>query len=1289
MGGRKRSGEASNIGEAADGARECDVRGRRSRGGRARISSDLGIEPTTTSQAAGSMPPPGAESHGRGSTAPRSSGPGSGIAATAPAYAKLHRLSTDVPATPSLPDEISLPEPGSLSALTVGRHAHKNDVMLDCKLVPSLLSRQHAEIHCDTEGVHYVMDKNTLNGTYLNGNLIPTGPVPLKDGDIVAFGGPTNVLRDNTTLKNSFRFIYRRPKNVEQWRAVVQACSDAEAAANATPTEARDAAPPSKRLRVGDGSGLPETAPGARASDAMPPPPANAATPRIAPDPAADMGLAPEGYRSAGRPVAKLSRRDWVTTRRVASKMESRSVEFLSQALSEVGTALGESVIPLSMSDENVLQGIITDHGKLFLNTREAFSKNGVAWPNAVGDADMTVMTQATQEYACISPTTGLEYDASAVEFIRRACRDALQLHLSPAGVVTFSLKLLDAHAVWNSEVFLEKEQRDKSARFKRGDLAAEAAALALWPLSQLGWDDAGDTGEETVGVAVQKESGPEKTTTGFTLNDCIFAASVSEIDGRGCDVGPEGCAALVESALAPRQKTDGVWMYNQSLLGLCLADNPRIGDQGCAAVATTLQPKPCANGSRTRQFTTMFNTTLTTLDLSGCGIGPKGADALVGALRPVLNDNGDRCFPSGLRTLNLSGNRLQSEGCRSIARLLGPDKNVQTGKWYFNASLAVLDVSDNPGMDDSVAEAFATALLPKAQKRAKDEKEEKDEQDEKFLVNTSLLELNLCGHAFSPEGEYVMLKALSAETNGSEGTLATKASVILSRPSPSPSSSSQSKRVVDADGHDFELVLPLVTGCAAERRPLSREHWRAWRTPTHSTSRNDPSVESGSARRSNVALPWLHQLCEEHDASGSTKPWSAGFALRNTLLQRFEGGDSILPMDPMSVASAGLPQWLDDELRCVICTDIFINPYAVNGCGHVFCHECVSHWLTTQSSQCPICRHRLSLPISLALTPCVMAQGLLDHYVLPYLPPEDVEAHRKRAREVRDKAAKRATDARRPSTSFPGSSGGGAMSGVAAATAALAHVFSRGSGISSIRVSGAANVNAMQRLLEAHGRRVSRIGAGARSNQAQEPTRGGTGVPTDGLDFEDPMEDMVNTLRSTNDLLRGLQDSRRRREEQLADIRRQAREAEAGVAASQERLADMQRERSREDGVTPGASQSRGTDDCARVTWTAVSSEVNFATPCAHCTRFIPPCFLRLRRSEQSVPTELSQILDSESDAEVTEYFHPNITCLTYYRHELRGMLAVEGLADLSAQEQRVVRALRSGLAQETSQRA
>jgi hypothetical protein len=38
-----------------------------------------------------------------------------------------------------------------------------------------------------------VTDKNTLNGTYLNGNLIPKGPCRLQHGDVVAFGGPANV----------------------------------------------------------------------------------------------------------------------------------------------------------------------------------------------------------------------------------------------------------------------------------------------------------------------------------------------------------------------------------------------------------------------------------------------------------------------------------------------------------------------------------------------------------------------------------------------------------------------------------------------------------------------------------------------------------------------------------------------------------------------------------------------------------------------------------------------------------------------------------------------------------------------------------------------------------------------------------------------------------------------------------------------------------------------------------------------------------------------------------------
>ena len=58
-------------------------------------------------------------------------------------------------------------------------------------------------------------------GRILNGNLIPDGPCPLRNGDIIAFGGPANVLRDNRTLKNSFRFEYRRPLTAEQWRGAV------------------------------------------------------------------------------------------------------------------------------------------------------------------------------------------------------------------------------------------------------------------------------------------------------------------------------------------------------------------------------------------------------------------------------------------------------------------------------------------------------------------------------------------------------------------------------------------------------------------------------------------------------------------------------------------------------------------------------------------------------------------------------------------------------------------------------------------------------------------------------------------------------------------------------------------------------------------------------------------------------------------------------------------------------------------------------------------------------------
>jgi pSer/pThr/pTyr-binding forkhead associated (FHA) protein len=94
-----------------------------------------------------------------------------------------------------------------------------NIVQLDCPRVPSLLSRQHAEIKIDAAGVHSVTDKNTLNGTYLNGNLIPKGPCPLQHGDVIAFGGPANVSSESPTLLHSSRVYISSITNLQTYSA--------------------------------------------------------------------------------------------------------------------------------------------------------------------------------------------------------------------------------------------------------------------------------------------------------------------------------------------------------------------------------------------------------------------------------------------------------------------------------------------------------------------------------------------------------------------------------------------------------------------------------------------------------------------------------------------------------------------------------------------------------------------------------------------------------------------------------------------------------------------------------------------------------------------------------------------------------------------------------------------------------------------------------------------------------------------------------------------------------------
>jgi pSer/pThr/pTyr-binding forkhead associated (FHA) protein len=124
-------------------------------------------------------------------------------------YAKLTRVTiSHVPETPTLPNVVELPSTGDASVVTIGRH-RSNDVQLDCSIVPSLLSRRHATIEFDEgTGAHALKDNNSLNGTYVNGILIPDGPLLLNQGDIIGFGGPTNVLRNGVSLRNSLCFVY-------------------------------------------------------------------------------------------------------------------------------------------------------------------------------------------------------------------------------------------------------------------------------------------------------------------------------------------------------------------------------------------------------------------------------------------------------------------------------------------------------------------------------------------------------------------------------------------------------------------------------------------------------------------------------------------------------------------------------------------------------------------------------------------------------------------------------------------------------------------------------------------------------------------------------------------------------------------------------------------------------------------------------------------------------------------------------------------------------------------------
>jgi pSer/pThr/pTyr-binding forkhead associated (FHA) protein len=1266
MGATRRT---SNVGAPAD-----DARG----GGRAVERNDrANVAATTTDERRESVHPDDGDDLGRSSADANAAGVSETHRGRGVVYAELRRVSKDAPTTKTLPDKIDLPSPERVGdVLTLGRQ-RVNDVQLDCPRVPSLLSRKHAEITVDANGTHFVTDKDTLNGTYLNGNLIPRGPCPLKPGDIIAFGGPANVLRDNRTLRNSFRYEYRRPLALEAWR---EACTAREresvgedgardAAATATATEPtpgvddEERRRPTKRTSFRSGDAVSGDAGGGGASVAragenaaattrphsqstqptqptqstqptqptqstqptQPTQPTRAPVPEpeaVAKEILVDDGIAPDGYRSPGKACVKLSKRDLVSMRRAATKLSTRSPDFLRDALSETGVSLAESVVPLNPEDGSLMMDIIadasgSDRERLFANVRDVVDAetSGSQGINEVS------MTQApTQEYVAPSELTAAT-SAAVARMVTQTCHEALELHTSASGLVSFGLKLLNATSVWDSETYNHMEKTAAAGGFKRGDLVAESIALALYPKEQMGWE------------RTKKEDGDDTPS-----DNRVFAASVGEIDGHGSDIGAAGCEAIAEAALTPRRSSDGRWIFNECLRSLTLGKNPRVGDAGCSAIAKALAPRPVRSSF-------MFNTTLTVLDLSSCGIGSAGADALVDALKMVPVED-DWIFPSNIRALKLSGNQIGAKGAKGIASLLGPKNNMKSGSWSFNPSLALIDLSDNPGLDDSVAEAFVQALKPRKQKSQKRERGDAIAKPS-FAINLTLSKLRLCGHAFH-DGVKKITDSLDAKNNGSDGAAKASTTVVFEHQG---SSSNAANVVVDSEGDTYEIVFPVVTGSAAERRDLSLWHWRTWITPKNA-SKDDPTVPSKGAPAMMDVPGWVKDMSEDHHITGSTVPWSVGFAFRNMLLHRFDGGDFLLAEDP-SVVSAGLPQWLDDELRCVICTDMYVNPHALNGCGHLFCHECVSTWLK-KNNQCPICRHKLLVPTSKALTPCHMTQGLLDRYVLPYLPAKDVAALRDRARELRDNAAERsAAEARQANTSGGGRSNT-ANAAAAAAAATFATMITGGSGGGSIiRLGGAPpNFQAFQQMFNLHAqataaaRQGRQSGGGASANRRSSQPEDSSPIQ---LDIS-PMNEVSDTVQSVTGVLRNLMESRA---------------LFARVMAAGASMAEN----------TPGDPTNASGAPTRRVEWNAVSSSIDRETLCARCNVAIPPRFLRLRRTETQIPRGGSPTMSRV-------FYHANFDCIRGMHDEIRAADNIDGLSELSDQERRVITALRSVIA-------
>jgi hypothetical protein len=125
----------------------------------------------------------------------------------------------------------------------------------------------------------------------------------------------------------------------------------------------------------------------------------------------------------------------------------------------------------------------------------------------------------------------------------------------------------------------------------------------------------------------------------------------------------------------------------------------------------------------------------------------------------------------------------------------------------------------------------------------------------------------------------------------------------------------------------------------------------------------------------------------------------SAAFVKRERVLQTQATIRAFISSKCEAITLDVLPA-IKDQMVCNVCCDWFQAPCVISGCGHKFCHTCITEWFGKCQAKpsCPTCR--LPLPVvdgspTPLLTPCFTTEALLCQYIDSKLTAPDAETRR------------------------------------------------------------------------------------------------------------------------------------------------------------------------------------------------------------------------------------------------------------------------------------------------------